>query len=615
LIASAFDDCTPAEELFWQAKIDANNDGSYDFGFADLAPYIVRGVNGNTSVVTITKTFPFGTHKIQWVVEDRCGNRDICESLFTVSLTKAPTPFAIDVSTVLMTTGNVTIWASDMNNKSEGACGADNVKVAIVRAGSGFANAGQSIMFTCQDFANGPRVALDFYAYQVFGTDTLKDFTTVYVTLQDNSGACDGVQGNNNNTQSAFIGGSIRTESSAKVPDVEVGLLGGNQGASKLDATKTNTDGQYSFPAMPMGGSYVIDPISSTDYLNGVTTLDLVLIQRYVLGMINLDSPYKIIAADVNNDRNISAIDLVDLRSVILGMRDKFNNNDSWRFIDAAFDFSGSGDPLSDLFSERYEITRLENNMNVDFIGVKVGDVNGTVDAAGTLAQSRSKFDLAVADQSFRAGDIISIPLKVRSAIDVVGFQFTTTFDSDKLQFAGVNSVAVNITNDQIGTKQLRKGILTASWNDVTPTTLNGDETMIVMNFKAIGSGTLSKSFSITSDVTKAEIYNGNLETMNIGLSFTKEVGELATGFELMQNTPNPFADNTVVSFLLPKSAKATLTVFDVTGKVLKRTQGSFDKGLNTIEINKDELASSGVLYYTLETDGFIDTKRMVVLK
>lgn len=615
LIASAFDDCTPANELVWQAKIDANNDGSYDFGPADLAGLITRGVDGNTSRVSLTNVFPLGTHKIQWIVEDRCGNRDICESLFTVSLTKAPTPFAIDVSTVLMTTGMVTIWASDMDNKSEGACGKDDVKVAIVRAGGGFANASQSITFTCQDFVNGPRVALDFYAYQVFGGDTLRDFTTVFVTLQDNSGACDNFQGNNNNTQSAFITGSVRTEFAANVPDVEIGLLGGNQGASKLDAAKTNASGQYAFPAMPMGGSYVIDPVSSNDWLNGVTTLDLVLIQRYILGMIDLDSPYKVIAADVNNDKNISAIDLVDLRSVILGMRDKFTNNDSWRFVDAAFDFSGGTDPLSDLFSERYEINRLESNMNVDFIGVKVGDVNGSVDAASIVAKSRSKFNLAVADQNFKAGDLISVPVKVGSAIDLIGFQFTSAFDADKLQFAGVNGAGVSISNDQIGTQRLGEGILTASWNDVMPTVLKGDQTMIVMNFKAIASGTLSESFSITSDVTNAEIYNGNLETMNIGLSFTKEAGELVSGFELLQNTPNPFADNTVVSFVLPKSAKATLTVFDVTGKVLKRTQGSFDKGINTIEINKDELASSGVLYYTLETEGFIDTKRMVVLK
>ena len=102
---------------------------------------------------------------------------------------------------------------------------------------------------------------------------------------------------------------------------------------------------------------------------------------------------------------------------------------------------------------------------------------------------------------------------------------------------------------------------------------------------------------------------------MDIVTTYNTNSDLVAAGFELYQNTPNPFADQTMITFKLPQASNATLSIFDVTGKLVKVTRGSFDKGINTIELSKDEIPVTGVLYYTLETEGFTDTKRMVVLK
>ena len=69
------------------------------------------------------------------------------------------------------------------------------------------------------------------------------------------------------------------------------------------------------------------------DYTNGVSTLDLVLIQRHILGLTKLDSPEKLLAADVNKDGKVTASDLVELRKLILSLSSKLNNNDSWIFV------------------------------------------------------------------------------------------------------------------------------------------------------------------------------------------------------------------------------------------------------------------------------------------
>ena len=69
--------------------------------------------------------------------------------------------------------------------------------------------------------------------------------------------------------------------------------------------------------------------------MNGVSTLDLVKIQRHILGLEELNSPYKLIAADVNADNEIKASDLTELRKLILGIITDLPTNESWRFVES----------------------------------------------------------------------------------------------------------------------------------------------------------------------------------------------------------------------------------------------------------------------------------------
>ena len=60
-------------------------------------------------------------------------------------------------------------------------------------------------------------------------------------------------------------------------------------------------------------------PKKNIGYDNGVSTLDLVKIQKHILGKSPLESEMREVAADVNNDGKVSALDLLDIRKLILG--------------------------------------------------------------------------------------------------------------------------------------------------------------------------------------------------------------------------------------------------------------------------------------------------------
>jgi hypothetical protein len=64
----------------------------------------------------------------------------------------------------------------------------------------------------------------------------------------------------------------------------------------------------------------------------------------------------------------------------------------------------------------------------------------------------------------------------------------------------------------------------------------------------------------------------------------------------------------------LAKATTATLTISDVTGRILKSVRANYAKGLNQVTLKASDLNASGVLYYTLEADDFTATKKMIVV-
>ncbi len=609
LTASATDECTQGSDLQWTARIDVdtNNDGSFDNSFI-----VSLSQNGNT--VSHTGSYPIGRHRITFTVRDRCGNESTCEQHFTIVNTKRPTPVAVDLRTVIMpVVGMVEIWANDFERSSFHPCvPRDSLMFFITRANESFAERVTSMNFTCanltaQERANGVNLKF-FVAYRSLNGELISAFTNVNLRIQDNTGVC------NNTGTNAFIAGNVHTEMLENIPNISVELKGGeNQGASAIESAMTNERGDYAFAGMPMGGKYMIDPQSSDRYLNGVSTLDLVLIQRYILGMYEMQSPYRLIAADVNKDGQISAVDLVELRSVILGHKEGFTNNTSWRFIDAAYVFDDPKRPLESTFPESYRIDALNSNMTVDFIGIKVGDIDGSASAAGVISRPRSSYSLTTVDQNIKSGEIVKVDLAASRVMNTVGTQFTINFDPQAMSFVGIGGEKMSLSPYHINADQAAKGLITISWNNVDGIELNAGDVLMSLTFDARRSVSLRSVIDITSDITTAEIYSSELETQALSLAFSRAITEAT--FALYQNTPNPFADYTEITFQLPSAGWATLTVGDVTGKVVKIIKGEFAKGINNIRLDKSDLADPGLYFYTLETEGHFDTKRMVVLK
>jgi len=70
-----------------------------------------------------------------------------------------------------------------------------------------------------------------------------------------------------------------------------------------------------------------------------------------------------------------------------------------------------------------------------------------------------------------------------------------------------------------------------------------------------------------------------------------------------------------VIGFQLPESAETTLTIYDVSGRVIFTQDKSYDAGIHQVLLNSADLGATGVLYYQLSTAENTDTKKMIILK
>ncbi len=107
----------------------------------------------------------------------------------------------------------------------------------------------------------------------------------------------------------------------------------------------------------------------------------------------------------------------------------------------------------------------------------------------------------------------------------------------------------------------------------------------------------------------------------NVCFTFTTGVGvnpiglEIPKVYSLSQNYPNPFNPTTKINFALPKQGFVTLKIYDVLGREVRTLVNEVKSAGNfTVDFNASEF-SSGVYFYKLESNGFSDIKRMMLIK
>ncbi|RMF02593.1 MAG: T9SS C-terminal target domain-containing protein [Bacteroidetes bacterium] len=428
-----------------------------------------------------------------------------------------------------------------------------------------------------------------------FDEDGNYDYCTTYIQVEFHQDC--GTTGGN-------LSGVIMTEDNVTIQDVEVDLNG------DMSMTMvTPIDGHFLFSNLNLGMDYSVTPYHNADHSNGVTTFDIVKISQAILGVQPLDSPYKMIAADVNRSGTITTLDLIQIRKVILNVDREFANNTSWRFIPADYVFPDPTNPWFEPFPEVFNVNDLAGNLEANFVGIKIGDVNGSARANELDDDGRTlngTFDLEMDELELKAGNTYTVPVYASKVAEISGFQGT-------LQLSGVELVDIvyGVADAQhFGLQFADQGVIMTSWDGQA----SQEEALFTLVLRATTDQTLSSAVQMTSRYTAAEAYSVGGEHRKLGLQFNGKA-QVAEQFELYQNTPNPVANATLIGFYLPEAGEATLTIKDISGRTVLVRHAEYGAGYHTINLDRKELGAAGVLTYTLKSGEYTATKQMVVVK
>ncbi len=322
-------------------------------GCGDDIAIAVSGSLGTTLGASVSIT-P-GSYSVTYLATDECGKTKTCVTSFSVIDTIPPVAICLVSDTIeMLPAGYVNVWVNDFDNGSHDNC------TAQLDFSFSADSISEVLVFTCDDLGS---YLLDVWIYDAAGN---QNHCQANLTLEAGVG-CQG--------DDPVIGGIIETEQNFGVNNVLVNIDGPN---GFHQTVSTGVNGNY-LTSLPIGSDYTLTPEKDTLPLNGVTTFDLVLIRKHILGVDTLDSPYKIIAADINNSGAVSTFDIVEIRKLILVINTAFPNNTSWRFVDASYDFPNPLNPFVEPFPESILVSDLMmDEVNHHFIAIKIGDVNNS---------------------------------------------------------------------------------------------------------------------------------------------------------------------------------------------------------------------------------------------
>jgi len=555
--------------------------------------------NPNTFVLP---QLPHGKHKIKWIYDDGCGNENVCEYPFEIRDCKKPTIVCKPLSVNIMQTGMVQLWASDFLEYAFDNCTpADQLKIAVSTGATPPAafprdangNPITNVNFTCANI--GPNV-IQLWAEDKAGN---ADFCQVVLLVQDNMGNCG---------QKASVAGYLKTEGVQGVQEGNVQLSAPAHPAFPPAGMYDMSDntGRYIFSnALPVSTNAQVTPVRDDNHLNGVTTSDLALISKHILGLEPFNSPYKMIAADANKSGTITTLDIVALRRLILGIDEELQNNTSWRFVDKKFTFVNALNPFSAPFPEMKSIASIQQggSMAEDFVGLKVGDVNGTAQANALMSaddRTAGTFFIDANDAAVKAGHEVTVNFK--SAAQAEAYQLTMNLN-------GLEVIEL-LPGATMGADNF------AVFNNAVTMAVENGAGAFAIKFRATKAGELSQMISVGNRITRAVAYTAGGDQNNVAIRFNSANGSVVAGagFELLQNTPNPVKDVTTITFNLPTAADATLTVTNAEGRVVKSISGTYAKGINNVVINRGEL-ETGILFYEVKTATDRAAKKMIVVE
>jgi hypothetical protein len=599
LTASAMTDCSFGTFVDYLYKIDLNNDGSYD-------------IQGNND--TVSMNMVKGTHKILWRASDNCGYLTTCSYLFTIKDCQPPNMVCINGLTQAL---DAPICTETFNasqfilSLSDNCTPTNQIQVTIRKFGdgTGFPSATSVSYGKCD-------VGTNFVEVWVKDGNGLTNSCQNYVLVQPATSGCIC-----NPDADITMKTCVYTPGHKKLPSYVLNSKFESTSGVTTPISKIRQLTSYdscaaplAYNKIPFGGTYhtTLSAQTTGDALNGVSTYDLVLISKHILGLQPFQTVYQSVAADVNKNNTVTTADIVEIRKLILGIYDTFPAVRSWRLITpvanptnfATFSLSAVKDTYNIILPDLQVDTVLEP---LNFVAIKYGDINfSATPFAGESAEDRSTPALLTyEDRWLEAGETVDIPVRLGTDASLEGWQLALRVDP---AYAILTDIS-GLPPENVGISA--EGLARMLWFDSAPHDLPSGTALFTAHIKAIEPVRLSELLSLQPASLQPEYYVSGGERH--GLVLQAAISQANTAV-FTAPKPNPVNSATTFGVQLPAPGVVSLKITDLAGRETYRTTVELEAGNHAIALPAIALPGAGVFAYRLESGGVVETGKLVRL-
>ena len=248
----------------------------------------------------------------------------------------------------------------------------------------------------------------------------------------------------------------------------------------------------------------------------------------------------------------------------------------------------------------------MQDELNEDFVAIKTGDVNLT-SLPNFVPQTNEDLAFVMGQPTTVGNGLIQIDVKAKNHNNISAWQLDLSFDHYQMDFEKIEKADLPGFNESnTGERFLENGILPIVW--INPSgaseglTIEDGTVLFSLKFRMRSNLPFSKDwFGIATNRIQKSAFR-DIEPLNINLLFEENTPNVEE-WKVSKFYPNPFANETVVEFILPQKEEVHFQVFDISGKVVyTQDWREFEKGENKIELSGIFLPSAGVYYYKLRT-------------
>ena len=586
LSVEAIDDCTPVEDFDWFHQIRTTGDDAQ----------ILR-----TSTSPILNTeLEAGQFEVIFSVSDGCDNINTDTISLTILDCQAPTINCptVESAVVLGDNGEAVVSIDDFEVSVDDNCTAIEDLVLSFSEDEQVSN----LIFNCQDITDGRSEQRLVTIYVRDEAGNVGECETPLEIFDNGANLCQDV------STGLSLSGSIFTEELAGTDNVSVVLMAN---ATVAAEQLTDVSGEFLFEEVEIDQTYTLEMSRETRFDDGLTTLDLLLMQRHILGLGLLDTPYKIIAGDVDNNGRVTSADLVKMRRVILGIDADFGDKQAnWTFIEADHQFNNPYVPFP--LPESIVVEPTDDGMlSIEVISVKHGDVNGSNEVSSRLkAKVRSSVNhvLSVGSAIRSVGSkTYDLPIYADDT-DLLALQFGIRLADQVDDFVKLWSDQIAISNDDyiIDGPELKM-----AWTsgDVTI-----DITQPLFYIRIVGDLESSELPFEKSEMLSAWIDRSLVEQeVDFVRDENRIIYDRKPAMTLVSVAPNPIVNSSKVTIELETAQYLTWSLINANGQVISKQQQYFSSGTNYIQLNNTDFGDhQGVIFLHINTQDQEITERLI---